>query len=51
LPPSKSSNVSGKLSGQNSSLAVRRWAGLLAALSRNRFECRYLVKHAIIRDD
>jgi hypothetical protein len=26
LPLSKSSNVSGELSGQNSSLAVRRWA-------------------------
>jgi hypothetical protein len=33
LPLSKSSMVSGKLSGQNSSLAVPRWA----AVSRNRF--------------
>jgi hypothetical protein len=49
LPPSKSSMVSGKLSGQNNSLAVPD--GLLAALSRNRFERRQLVKHAIVRDD
>jgi hypothetical protein len=47
LPLSKSSMVSGKLSGQNSSLAVPRWA----AVSRNRFGRCHLVKYAIIRDD